>query len=570
MAAPALLVPVAAGWVLAARGPDPGPLVAVITVAVAAAMLLVRPRPHIGLFGPAVWLAGLLAWAAADAVMRRTAVWDAAHDIAAGVLALALLAACATPRVAAWGRMAVIGAGGFAAVWMVIERGLRTERPGGPFGNPNGGATVALLGLALVPFVRAPRWARAALLVVTAAGVVASGSRAALLGAGAMALVWGFVRRGTRTAALTAATVAALALGGLAIRVALDRDPLRFERLRIWGVALRVAGDQFPLGAGPGGYADAAVGQNFPREGEFARFARLPDLAESDILAAGATLGAPGLGILAGLVASLVAGVRGRGAMGWGVVVAIGTTSAFNSQLMVPALAWTSAVAVGSVLARPPRGRRLRLRAPHVVAVATAAVAVAAVLAAPDWGIGRSPQRLAEQAEAALRRKPWMDSALADGEAAAWSACTARPRFGRAWRALGNLRLARAAIRDDPALVSAAADAFAHARDVNSLDAWAALGEGRARRILGEGPAAQRALAAAVGLEPNCAPAWLEQALLHEADGAIQVARDDLAHAEAAFERARGATFVSDYERALATADPATVARLRASLRGAP
>ncbi len=135
-------------------------------------------------------------------------------------------------------------------------------------------------------------------MAVAAAGVVASGSRAALVGVVAVAATWALARRGGRRTRLAAALLVALAVAGFSVRLATDRDPLRYERVRIWAVAVRVAAAEFPLGCGPSGYADAAMAHNFPREGEFARFARLPDVAESDLLQLAATLGLPGVILL--------------------------------------------------------------------------------------------------------------------------------------------------------------------------------------------------------------------------------------------------------------------------------
>ncbi len=562
--APAVLVPVAAAWVLAADGPVVRPAVAVVTVAVALALAWTGGAGALRR-GPALWLAALLAWAGLDAALRPVATYDAARVLAAGLVALALLLVAARPRSAAWGRLAVVAGGACAAAWMVVERAAHSARPAGPFGNPNGSATAALLALALAPSLRLPLGARLPLMALAAGGVVASGSRAALIGACVVAAAWGLAGR-RRGMALAAGLVAAAAVLGLAFRFARDRDPLRYERLRIWGVVARVAAAELPFGCGPGGYADAALAHNFPREGEFARFARLPELAESDLLAVPASLGIPGAVLAAGLLASVAAAVRRRGPAAWSVAGAIGVTSALNSQLMVPAVAWTAALALGSVLDRPRPGPRAGPPPATAVALIAAAVAAAAVLALPDWGAGPAPARLVATAEAALHANRPTDAALADAEALAWRACAARPQFARAWRALGSLRLARASVRDEAGLAAAAADAFAGARRANPLDVWAAVGEGRALLALGDRVGARDAFNAAVGLEPNCAPAWTELAYLHLARGEIGAARDALDRAEAIAREARGRSFVTAYERALASADPTAVARLRAAL----
>ena len=252
-----------------------------------------------------------------------------------------------------------------------------------------------------------------------------------------------------------------IALVGFTVRLATDRDPLRYERVRIWAVALRVAAAEFPLGCGPSGYADAAMAHNFPREGEFARFARLPDVAESDLLQLAATLGLPGVMLLVGLAWSVVRRLPKADARAWGVLAAAVVTSAFNSQLMVPAVAWTLALAVGSVLPRVVLRRERASRWATVAAVAAVAVATGAVLALPDFGAGERARasggpRRRGPAHPACRRH-----ALADAEALTWQACAARPRYGRGWRILGSIRLRRAALCGEADVAAAAAEAFA-------------------------------------------------------------------------------------------------------------
>ena len=378
---PALLVPCALAWVLAPQAVPPSAWVLVATIAVVAGFCLGRVGRCTVWAGPRAWLVGLLAWAALDAALRPVAVSDAAHLLAAGVVALGLLVVTGAPRTAAWGRLAAIVAGTSAAVWLIVERLLHAGRPAGPFGNPNLAATPALLALALAPLLRVPVLVRGILMAVAAGGVVASGSRAALMGIVAVAVAWALARRGDRRIRLAAAVLVMLAVAGFSVRLATDRDPLRYERIRIWAVALRVAAAEFPLGCGPSGYADAAVAHNFPREGEFARFARLPDLAESDLLQLTATLGLPGAVLLLGLVWSVARRLRQGDARAWGVLAAAGATSAFNSQLMVPAVAWTLALAVGSVLPRVRSRRERASRWATAVAVLALAVATGAVLA---------------------------------------------------------------------------------------------------------------------------------------------------------------------------------------------
>jgi hypothetical protein len=562
---PALLVPLALAWVVAPDALAPSPWVSAATVSVVAALCLAGAGAWMGWRGPVVWLVGLLVWAAVDAALRPVAASDAARLLATGVVALGLVVVTGRPRSAAWGRLGVVVAGTGAAAWLAIERLLQPGRPSGPFGNPNLAAVPALLALAMAPVLRAPAAVRGVLMAVAAAGVVASGSRAALVGAIAVAATWALARgRGPRIR-LAAVLLVALAVAGLAVRVVTDRDPLRYERVRIWGVALRVAAAEFPFGCGPSGYADVALARNFPRDGEFARYARLPDVAESDLLQLGATLGVPGVVLLVGLGWSVARRVPATDPYTWGVLAAGLVTCAFNSQLMVPAVAWTLALAGGSVMPRERLPRESGPRPATVATLLTLAVASGTVLVLPDFGAGEPPERLAGRGEAILRSRSVDDQVLADAEAVTWRACAARPRYGRGWRVLGNLRLRRAVLHGEPDVAAAAAEAFGRARQVNPLDVWAAVGEGQALRTLGDTRGAWQAFNAAVVLEPNCVPAWLERSVLYLAQGELGPARDSLRRAEAAAARARGVTFVSAYERALAAADPVTLTQLRSA-----
>jgi hypothetical protein len=563
--APAALVPLA---VLLALGPGVvggSHVAAMVTVVVVGALCLAYGEPRALSRGPRGWFAVLVLWAAVDAVLRPVATWDAARLVASGVVALGVVVATAAPRAAAWGRLATVLAGAGASVWLVVERVVRAGRPSGPLENPNLAATLALLALALAPFLPAGALVRGGLVAMAAAGIVASGSRGALIGLAAVALAWALAMQGRRWVRAGVAVLMTVAGLGLAARLATDRDPLRYERIRIWGVGLRTATAELPLGSGPGGFADAALAHNFPRDGEFARFARLPDVAESDFLQVVATLGVPGLLLTMGLLGSVVRGLARRDARAWGVVAAVAVTSTFSSQLMVPVLGWMAALAIGSVLPRqaPHRGRFRSLSA--AIATLVLAVAAGAVLATDDWGVGGSPAREIDRADAMLQSKPSDDLVLADAEAAAWLACSARPRLGRGWRVLADIRLRRATLRGDGVLAAAAGEAFSQARHVNPLDAWAALGEAQALRATGDVAGAWRAVNAAVQLEPNFVSAWLETAILHLSGGEMGAARAALARAEAASREAPRAAFVSDYERALAWADPQTVARLESA-----
>ena len=557
---PAALAPLAVLWVADSRGVFPSPAVVVVTVAVCAALVVVEVRR--GLLGgpPVLWLAGLVGWAAAATALRPVDTVDAARFVAIGALALVLAVLAAQPRCAAWARLGVVLSGAVAAAWLVIERLTIGGRPGGPFENPNIATTVIAVALALAPRMRWHAAARAACAGLLTAGIVTSGSRAGMLAAIAVAAIWVLATTG-RPGRIALAGVMVLAGAGLAVRLATDRDPLRFERLRIWVVAWRTAVAELPLGSGPAGFADAAIPHNFPRAGELARYHRLPTLAESDALEAFATLGIPGLLLAAGLCVGVARAAADRWSA-WAPVAAVAVTSAVHTQLPLPAVAWTAALAIAGSL---PRTRRWRLRLRPGVALAGVAVAAPALAVA----LGAAPatrvnaERLVAVGESALARRGYGDAALADAEAATWLGCVRRPRWAGAWSTLGSIRLRRSLERGEGVLAAAAVDAFVAARAANPLDVWAALGEGRARRALGETAAAARALETAVSHEPSCVPAWVELGLLRVEQGELATARRALVRVEEALALARRWPPESGYERALVRVDRTSLARLR-------
>jgi hypothetical protein len=559
-ALPAALAPLAVLWVAGSHGVLPSPAALVATIAACAALLAAGLARGVRVGGPLPWLAALVAWAGVCAAVRPVDRVEAARWVAVGAVALVLAALAGRPRAAAWGRTGVAVAGATAAAWLVAERCAIGGRPGGPFENPNVAATLMAFALALLPVLRWPAAVRLGAAALLLAGLLTSGSRAGLLAALAVAGVWA-LRSAGRAARLAAVAALVVAAGGLALRVASDRDPLRFERVRIWATAWRTAVAELPLGCGPAGYADAVLAHNFPREGELARYARLPSLAESDALQAFAALGLVGVGLAAGLAASLASAARGAPAA-WGPLAVLALTSAVHTQLPLPAVAWSAALAVGGTLPRP-RGARLRA-SPAAAFAGAAAVAPALALALGAWPAGRvTAERLAAPAARTLARGGADDAALADAEAGAWTACARRPRWAAGWVALGAVRLERALARNDGALAAAAAAAFAAGRAANPTDVWAALGEGRARRALGEGKAALQAFAAAARLEPHCAPAWLEIGLARIEEGELATARQALARLDAALAAARRRPPESEYERALVRLDRRALDRLR-------
>jgi len=567
--APALLVPLAAVWVAGARGVALGPLVAAATAVLAVGLAVVALSRGVRRDGALMWLALLVAWCAVATAVRPVALAPGAWTVAVGVTALALATSAGSPRGAAWAGAAVVTAGAMSAGWLVVEAVAVGGRPGGPFGNPNLAATVALLGLLLTPRLPVGTTARGALAALHLAGVVASGSRGGLLALAAACVAWALRTASPRVRRLALAG-GAVAVVGLLLVVTLNRNPLRRERPLLWGVALRTAVAEAPLGCGPGGYADAALPHNFPREGEFARYHRVPAVAESDVLQLAATLGLPGLLLAGGLAWCVGIGLWRTGGAGAAVAAALVVGSAVNTQLAAPVVAWTAALSVAAVRSRrrPPR---VALPLPPAVAVAVILVVALPTGVALTWprpGLGENPEAKLARAEELARSAGADDAVLADAAAEAWIAARLRPRWARAWRLVGSIALERAGRRREAALAEASASAFRRARQINPSDVWAALGEGQARRLLGDGRAAGAAVEAALAIEPNCVPCWLELATLDLESGDVAGARTAIERVDAAHGRGVRTTAVSAYERRLATADPVLLGRVRSSLGG--
>jgi hypothetical protein len=567
LAPAAVLVPLAALWAMLARGVDLHPLTVVATAGVLVGLLAVGWRRGVRWSLSHTLLAGLLGWAVLTGLIRPVPRADAFAVIAIGVVALGFALLAALPRVAPWARAAVLTVGAGAGIGLLVERLLGSGRVEGPFGSPNLSATVALLGLALAPARPWGRGATAVAAALCAGGVVASGSRGALVGALAVAMTWLLSTRWRSRWSLAALLLVLAAGAGLTLRLLRDHDPLRYDRVRIWGVALRVCAAEIPWGAGPAGYEDAAVAHNFPREDAFARFGRVPALAESDALQLAATLGLPGLCLALALLTRTLARLGRARPEAVAVCAAVATTSAFNTQLCVAVVAWSAALAVASTLPRE-RGTRVHPLGPGTwpLAVLTSVLLVVAVVE-PAWWLGGSLREALSRVELRLGDKAVADDTLAAAEAVVWRVAGLRPRWSKAWDVLGKTQLRRALMRGEPALARAAASAFQTARAVNPLDPFASFGEAQAWHWLGDRAATVRALRNALALEPRFVGALLLRSMVALEEGDLGSARASLARLEEIRQAARPELFVSHYEHALASADPSLLARVRAAIR---
>lgn len=558
----ALLVPLALLWVASADGVFVAPWVAAVSAGVAGFLAWRRLVRGVRVGPPFFWLGGLCLWVFASGLIQPVA-WDRAAQLSAiGIFAGVLALITAHPAGRRWMGVAVFVAGVACALWLVAERLAVGGRPGGPFGNPNVAATVVVLALAHCALVESRRgWVWLPLLF---AGVLAAEGRAAMLAVVVLCVFWLGLRLHRRWKALLllGAIVAALSL---VWRMAFDPDPLRFERLRIWKTALKTAWDFAPWGTGPGGFGEAVLARNFPREGEFARFHRIPSLAESDLLQLAASLGVPGLVLAAGLMWSTFRAWAGGGLKALSPALVLVVTGLFHSQMLWPVLAFL-AVSAGRFSGR----WRLKLSPGPVFWLLWPLLGwAAAVLPWPNGVLMPSLQeRLGEVKE--VLRQDASSQQLAEALVEATAIARELPRSGEALRTVGlaQLRLARAT--GDASAAQAAIGTFRRAQETNPQDVWAFYGEADARVVLGQWEGARGAALRALALEPNCVPCWLTVAQSQLFLGMPEPARQAFQKALAAERRARGYPFVSAYERALALPDPLLKARLAAVLGEKP
>jgi O-antigen ligase len=327
------------------------------------------------------WLpaAVLLAVSAALAPYRFAALLRVFELATAAALALALAALLARMggesgrrRLGALLVMAALPAA-LAAIWMAAT-GAGRGRAG--FVNPNHLAAllVCCLPLALM-MERRRRWLRWPLGGILAAGLLATGSRSALVAAAVVvvALMVGAARlnlcRGRR---LAAAVVVSLLLGGVAggtlwARFADGSDIYRYDRLRIWPQVLQMSMDAPLAGIGPGQFSYRAGAYNFPRREEVVHYGRAFHTPHSTPLLVLAEIGVPGaLAILLALIFSIRHARRGwqqesqaerhmalAAATG---LAALGVVSLFDEPLARPPL--LLAASVLAALALPPAPRR--------------------------------------------------------------------------------------------------------------------------------------------------------------------------------------------------------------------
>jgi O-antigen ligase len=283
--------------------------------------------------------------------------WD---QIAALLLALALAGTAPTERFARTAAAAICGLGAAQALPAIVSRCTVGAALSPSFVNPNHlaaylnvaafvalerggwlparegqeGTREAAPGPRPGPVSRLLLWRAGALLC--AAGVLAVGSRGALLALTITLLVL-IARAGSaRARAWMRAVPVVIVLAALAVlsvqsRFASNVDPYRYDRPRLWTAALSAWREAPLLGLGPGMYEHRAARHNFPQDLAVFRYSKEPHSAHSQPLQTLAEEGVAGLLTLlvfAGAIVVALAGAR-----------KVGGEAAASARALLPACA---------------------------------------------------------------------------------------------------------------------------------------------------------------------------------------------------------------------------------------
>jgi O-antigen ligase len=498
------------------------------------------PERHLGALA---WLLCAITFVAAHTLERREA-------IAVGLVATATIGIAglwAAVELAGWEPISLTGAG---------------DRPVGPLGSSAFlGAAAALLVPVAIGFALDRSQAisvRRGALVAAGLGtvaLVASGARAAWVGALAAGVVTLLVRRPSRRAVAAAGGALAIAVGlafasGVAGRVPdaiAERDGGLRGRLDEWRVAARVVAADPLTGAGPEGYR-IAFGRHVDDRYEQAHGRDpLPDRAHNAVLDIAATTGIPGTVMYLALV--LLAGrlvMRSlRESEPWIAGAATGVVAyALQSLFLFPLaeldpVAWLLTGIVAASVARPAEAAAAH-RVPRpvpalagalaltalvagaldVVADRDARATLAAVAAERLPGAGQAPRLrpdavryrlVAARSLAATGTPSGIDRALAQVD----HALDLSPRDPVARAEEARLLLERARLTSDGEAIRAARRALDRLLADDPRNAETLLRSGVAAALDGDDAAAEGAWLAAERLAPRSAAASVDLALAY-------------------------------------------------------
>lgn len=453
-------------------------------------------------------------------------------------------------------------------------------RVAGFFDNPNVAAAVLLPALLLLPDLEAPAWCRGGLAALLGAGIVCTGSRAALLALVVAAVVLA-PKRLRRWWPVLLVLVAAVG----AWRLAAWPDPLAWRRPAIWRASLMVVREHPLLGASAGGFDETVLPFRPEEPSAVARWSKRPDTAESTPLQMAAELGLPAA-LLVLMGAAVL--VSGRGRSSWrrteaALLAAIAVLAMVHDVLGIPILLWLWAWLAGRAIGPPAEVENAPrpLWAKAVMAVALVALLGRAVLppelvrvAVHDGSSPREAGRVeplaslpwALEARRLLNLRDWSwEDAAAAGDAAD-RALEFHRRDATTWYALAECR-ARTAweLGMTPAVLEGAEIAFDTATSLDPHSPWAWLAWARAERNRGRLNRAVALARRAVIEEPCLVRGWLLIGRLALDSGQVDKARAALARSLAARDRGRG-RLLTRYERDLVEAPSWEVRQLQEAL----
>lgn len=532
----------------------------------------------------------LLGWAVVSAVAVAHDRLAAREQVVAWAAAAAVWMLCRRAAIAAPAlRAATLSTALVVAGGVLLDAGLNgTARASAMFDSPNLAAAVLV---PLVPMawcslrVRRWRWSATAVL---AAGVAATGSRAALLAVLASAVVLAARDRGLRLPPVVAAAVA-LAGVAVAVRLAVEPDPLAWHRAAIWSQLANLVADRPLLGAGPGNLADATGPYRLPHPERPVLHEHAIGSAESTVVAVAAVLGLVGA-VLAVVAAWAVRGeVRRRRAVAsrwWPAAVAGTATMALFHDFLAaePVLWWWAAVlGSGASLAGP----RVSLsRGDWLTSMAGLGLGLLGLvgpnLARLEWREGppdlarmktveRMEPWLAEPLEWRIRvlmaRPVWSWAEAAEAGARARRLTDLQPGVYSAWLLSGRVATRTAIeVAPWPSVVERARVHLDRAASLEPHLPWPWLDRARLEAATAGRDGASPYLERALRAEPRCAAAWILVARFALEGGRIEVARRalDAAAASTALAESVGP---SAYPRQVLAAPRDEIERLEKQLR---
>ena len=573
----------------------------------------------------AAWGAFVLA-AAAGAVFApyAFAAWLVLVEIVAFTLVLAVAARTGTSSLGplAAGLTAWAALQSIAGLVQVLAGGL--ARPSAGFLNPNHFAAwlvaAAFLGAGwALGRGRAVRAAFGLAMIPVTATLALAGSRGALVGIAAGALVAGWLLRGRMTRTMrrwgivALLLVATLGTAGILWRFRAG-DPDGWARPSIWKASLVAAAGRPLTGTGPGQFETESSALNFPRDDRPLRYERGFSGPHSDLVRAVAEFGVPAaLALAVALVLGLRVIARRRidaglspvevGALGaW---AALAAQAAFNDLTETPALYLLAAALGGALVSRPRGSGSGSVASPPSWVRASAVLLALVIFAAGDvapylsWRIARALPRigLSEAGRTALaraiRRNPFqpdlylrrVQDRLAAPEALdpatyatlredAETAIRLNPKAAVGFTALAHVEGAGClGVFGDVPTRERARSAFEEAERRSPFDPFLPLDAARFLLAAGDPGGARRAAERALRLEPRAVSPRLTLAKALLAEGgpeATAAARARLDEAEDLARRFADLPRESLYVKGLMDLDRAELARLRAVALDAP